>query len=168
MGWWVGPERYGDAILTSVLLLGMLLRHWNVTAVYSLSAVGRDRRISLTTLFEGISTVAVTIILVLRFGLLGTAIGSIPGVVLVGLPVNLTAQARGVCVSTLRLVGDHWLWLWRFSLIRTPAIPMSDRWTPDSSPALVLSTLVAAFAYGALMLPFAFRDPLCLRQTAVT
>ena len=160
VGWWVGSEQYGGSVLTAVLLGSMLLRHWNVTAVYSLFAFGRDRRISLTTLFEGIVTVTITIVLVYRWGLLGAAVGSIAGVILIALPANLTAQARELEISTLRLVGDLWPWFWRFAIVSGLAILVSDVWTPSSIPTLVLTTLVAAGTYGALMLPLALRDPL--------
>jgi O-antigen/teichoic acid export membrane protein len=36
VAWWVGESRFGGMGLTALLLAGMLLRHVNVTAVYSL------------------------------------------------------------------------------------------------------------------------------------
>ena len=162
VGWWVGSEQYGGAVLTAVLLGGMLLRHWNVTAIYSLFAFGRDRRISVTTLAEGLVTVTLTIIFVKQWGLLGAALGSVTGVILIGLPANLSAQARELGLSTFRLVGDLWPWLWRFGIVSALAVLVSDVWIPNSIPMLVLTTLVAAGAYGALMLPLALRDPLGL------
>ena len=86
--------------------------------------------------------------------------GSIAGVILIALPFNLTAQARELEISTLRLVGDLWPWFWRFAIVSGLAILVSDTWTPNSIPTLVISTLVAASIYGALMLPLALRDPL--------
>ena len=160
VSWWVGRDQYGGAVLTAVLLAAMLLRHWNVTAVYSLFAFGRDRRIAVTTLAEGIVTVTLTVIFVLRWGLLGAAIGSTAGVILVALPANMTAQARELGISTLRLVGNIWPWFWRFGVVATLAVLVSDSWIPTTVPALVAATLLASGAYGALMLPLALRDPL--------
>ena len=76
------------------------------------------------------------------------------------LPANLTAQARELEISTLRLVGDLWPWFLRFAIVSGLAILVSDVWTPNSIPTLILTTLVAAGTYGALMLPLALRDPL--------
>jgi O-antigen/teichoic acid export membrane protein len=57
VGWWVGAEQFGGFDLTVVLLAAMVLRHWYSAVVRALFAFGQDRRISLTTLFDGLLTV---------------------------------------------------------------------------------------------------------------
>ncbi len=160
VNWWVGPEQYGGFGLTAVLAGGMLLRHWNVTAVYSLFSFGHDRRISLTTLADGAVTVTASIVLVTQLGLIGAAIGAAVGAVFVGLPANLAALARDMGVSTGRLMVGLWPWAWRFALIVLPAAVMPTVWTPDSLATLVLATLVTGLVYAGLMFPIALRDPL--------
>ena len=63
VAWWVGAEQYGGFWLTLALVAGMLLRHWNMTLVYSLFALGHDQRISLAALVDGAVTVAASILL---------------------------------------------------------------------------------------------------------
>jgi O-antigen/teichoic acid export membrane protein len=138
----------------------MLLRHWNLTAVYSLFAFGQDRRISLTTLADGVITVTASIILVMRWGLIGAAVGPILGVTLVALPANLSGLARELRTPVSHLIVCHWPWLWRFLLLAALAATSALVWVPRSLPALVAITLASLAAYGALMFPFALRDPL--------
>lgn len=158
--WWVGSEQYGGFALTAVLLLAMLLRHWNVTAIYSLFSFGRDRRISLTTLSDGLVTVGLSILLVHFFGLLGVALGSVAGVVTVGLPANLRGLASEMKTSVARLVADLWPWLWRFGLLVTGAVTLGRTWVPDQPTELVAATLLTGCLYAALMFPLLLADPL--------
>ncbi len=160
--WWVGADQYGGELLTILLLTGMLLRHWNVTAVYSLFAFGRDRHISLTTLFDGAVTVGFSIFLISRYGLIGAAIGATLGAVFISLPANLTALAKELGVSLAGLITSLWPWVWRFALLVVVAVAAAQTWVPKTLPTLVLATLAAGTAYTALMLPVALRDPLGL------
>lgn len=160
VAWWVGPEQYGGFLLTAVLLAAMLLRHWNVTAIYSLFSFGRDRRISLTTLVDGLVTVSLSVLLVLRFGLVGAALGSVLGVVLVGLPANLTGLASEMKTSVASLLLSLWPWLWRFALLGTLAVAVQQVWSPRGFASLVATTLTAGAVYAALMYPLVLEDPL--------
>ena len=49
VSWWVGPDRFAGSGLTALLVFGMLLRHWNVSAVYTLFCFGHERRLAITT-----------------------------------------------------------------------------------------------------------------------
>ncbi len=158
--WWVGEDLFGGFALTAVLAAAMLVRHWNVTAIYSLFSFGHDRRISLTTLADGIVTVAASVALVARFGLIGAAIGSLVGAIAIGLPANLAGLARDMGVPARRLVAGLWPWCWRFALVAAPATWLSQVWVPRTLPALVLTTLGAGGIYAAVMLPLALHEPL--------
>ena len=54
--WWVGAGQYAGLSLTVLLLLVMLLRHWNTTTSYTLFAFGRERRVAVTALMDGVVT----------------------------------------------------------------------------------------------------------------
>ena len=158
--WWVGNAQYGGLALTVALIFGMLLRHWNMTTVYSLFALGHDKRISLTTLAQGAVTVAAGIVLTYRYGLVGAAMSTVVGVVLVGLPANLVALARETSVRASRLLLDVAPWAWRFALVATTAGALGLIWVPRTLPLLVAATLLAGVAYGAIMWRLALREPL--------
>jgi O-antigen/teichoic acid export membrane protein len=158
--WWVGPAQYGGAGLTALLLAGMLLRHWNMTAVYSLFAFGYDRRISLTTLADGVLTVAASLVLVGRFGLRGAALGSLAGVLVIALPANLIGLRRATEVPLRDLLGRLLPWLWRFALVAASAALLALVWTPRGVPQLLAAGSGVGLVYVMLMAPLALRDPL--------
>ena len=77
--WWVGATLFVSVGFTALLLAAMILRHFNHTVVYTIFCFGYERRISVTTLADGVVTVAASIILTMRFGIVGLPIASILG-----------------------------------------------------------------------------------------
>ena len=160
VAWWVGSMQYGGFWLTVALVGGMLLRHWNTTAIYSLFALGHDKRISITTLVDGTVTVIASMLLTRPYGLLGAALGTIVGVVLVGLPANLALLAKETETSASRLAIELWPWGWRFALAAASVLVVSRAWVPRTLPALVAATLLCGAGYLGLMWPLAQQEPL--------
>ena len=160
VAWWVGSTQYGGFWLTLALVGGMLLRHWNTTAIYSLFALGHDKRISITTLVDGIVTVTASVLLTRAYGILGAALGSILGVVLVGLPANLTLLARESTASVGEMMLGLWPWGWRFGLAAATALAVSQAWVPKTLPALVAAALLCGAGYIGLIWPLALQEPL--------
>ncbi|MBI2614394.1 MAG: oligosaccharide flippase family protein [Gemmatimonadetes bacterium] len=160
VAWWVGSAQYGGFWLTLALVAGMLLRHWNMTAIYSLFALGHDKRISITTLVDGAVTVVASVLLTRAYGLLGAALGTIVGVVVVGLPANLTLLAQETAASVSRMVMALWPWAWRFALAAATVLAVSRAWVPRTLPALVAATLLGGAGYLGLMWPLALQEPL--------
>jgi O-antigen/teichoic acid export membrane protein len=113
--WWVGPEQFGGIALTLVLLAAMLLRHFNTTNVYALFCFGHERRIALTGLADGVTTLAISALLVKTFGLIGAPLGAIAGLMIVSAPLNLGALARETGVPRGRIISALGPWLWRFA-----------------------------------------------------
>lgn len=157
--WWVGADRFGGLALTAVLLGGMLLRHWSTTATYALFALGRERRIALTILADGLLTVSAQIVLARHLGPIGVAAGTMIGVGLISLPLNLAALGRetGGVRTQLAAVAP---WAWRFALGAAVALGVALRWAPAAVPGLVIATLAAGVPYTALVLPMALRGAL--------
>jgi O-antigen/teichoic acid export membrane protein len=158
--WWVGSGQYGGLALTVVLVAMMLLRHWNTTAIYAIFAFGHQRRLSITTLFDGVLTVVAAIALIPRLGVIGAPLASIIGVAVVSLPANLTALARDTGETALRLTGRLRHWFWRFLVAMGVAWAVSPLVAPGKLFALVAATLGVGGLYAAMMIPLALRDPL--------
>jgi O-antigen/teichoic acid export membrane protein len=111
--WWVGPQQFGGMRLTMLLALVMLLRHWSTTMVYTLFAFGRERRIAITSVTDGLVTTCGALILVRLIGIHGAPLASLIGVCAVSIPLNLRALTRDLSLG----VGDvfaWWPWGWRF------------------------------------------------------
>jgi O-antigen/teichoic acid export membrane protein len=157
---WMPTNPYGGDFLTLLLLSLMLVRHWNFAVLYTLFALGGERRIALTTLADGIVTVIASVILVANIGVIGAPIGSMIGVVLVSLPANLRGVARASGLSPLAWMTPLWGWTWRFVLLGVGAFLASRLAIPATIPALVATTVTVGAIVAGVMAPVALRAPL--------
>jgi O-antigen/teichoic acid export membrane protein len=160
VGRWVGAGQFGGFWLTALILLSMLLRHWNLTVGYALFSFGRERRICVTGLVDGLVSVAAMFFLVRRFGLVGAPLGTIAGACLIGLPGNLWALARESHLSVAGLIDPLLPWLARFAALTTGIIVIARVWVPNTLLLIGLTTGVVALVYVVVMFPLTLRDPL--------
>ena len=160
VNWWVGAGQYGGLLLSALLLLTMLLRHWNTTAVYAIFCFGYERRISVTTLLDGLVTVGGAILFVRLFGVVGAPMGALLGVCVVSLPGNLSALARENGVRPIALIKTLWPWFYRFVLLAAGALVVARVFAPQTFPTIGLTALLSGGTYCLVMLPLVFREPL--------
>jgi len=160
VAWWVGAGQFHGIALTAILLLSMLLRHWNTTLAYGLFVFGRERRLAVAMLGDGIVTVSLSIWLVSRVGLIGAPIASVAGVLLVSLPANLTALAAETGTSAGRLASSLGPWLWRFAALVAAAGLSTLWWTPATLLAMMTTAAVVVIVYVAVMVPGLLPTPL--------
>ena len=160
VNWWVGAGQYGGLLLSALLLLVMLLRHWNTTVVYAIFCFGYERRISATTLLDGVVTVGAAFLFVRLFGLVGAPVGSLLGVCAVSLPGNLPALARENGVGPITILKTLWPWFYRFVLLAAAALLVAKVFVPQNVLAIAATALLSAGVYGVVMLPLVFREPL--------
>jgi O-antigen/teichoic acid export membrane protein len=145
--WWVGAGQFGGLGLTTLLLAAMLIRHFNTTNVYALFSFGLERRVALTGLADGIVTIALSLGLVQLFGVAGAAAGGIVGVLLVSVPLNLSALSRETAVAPGRLVATLGPWLWRFLLVAAVVGLSGGLARTSSFPALAAIGTAAGLLY---------------------
>jgi O-antigen/teichoic acid export membrane protein len=159
--WWVTGKQYGGMLLTVVILLNILMRHWASTSGYSVFCLGYQRRISLTNLSDGLVTASACLGLILLLGPVGAPAGSIVGACLVSLPWNLWIVARDTGVSVRRLVtamlGG---WFWRFVLVATGVAWIAARWSPSNLLEAAAAAICITAVYGLIMVPNMLRSPL--------
>jgi O-antigen/teichoic acid export membrane protein len=152
VSWWLGERQFGGQLLTAALVASMLLRHWNNTSVYTIFALGYERRISITTLADGIVSLSAGAVLVWWLGPIGAPLGSMLGVSLVSLPGNLSALARELQVSTFRVASSIGSWFWRFVIVAALAGVLGLRWRANL-PYVVVTACVTGVLYAGVMLP---------------
>ncbi|MDQ6666471.1 MAG: oligosaccharide flippase family protein [Acidobacteriota bacterium] len=158
--WWVGANQYSGFTLSALLLLAMLLRHWNNPLVYAIFCFGGERRIALTGLCDGIVTLGTSILFVWLFGAIGAPLGSILGVLLVSLPANLLGLARGSGHRVAELMRAPGPWFWRFAML-APGIALITRyWVPSTFISLAAAVMLIGSVYAAVMIPAALKNPL--------
>jgi O-antigen/teichoic acid export membrane protein len=162
VGWWVGANQFGGLRLTFLLVVCMLLRHWNTTSVYAIFCFGYERRISLTTLLDGLVTVSGMLVLVRLFGPIGAPLGSVLGVALVSLPGNLSALRRETGTGMAPLLRPLWPWLWRLLILGTGSFTVAAVWAPRTPVGLAATTAAIGLAYVAVMAPLARLQPLSM------
>ncbi len=130
VSWWVGPDRFAGPALTGLLVLGMLLRHWNVAAVYTLFCFGHERRLAITTAVDGLVGLVAMLLLVPWLGMHGAALGSLIGTAGISLPGNLRALAREEGVSLAAAIRPLRPWFGRFVLVSATVL-FAIAWWPD-------------------------------------
>jgi O-antigen/teichoic acid export membrane protein len=158
--WWVGQGQYGGVALTVLLLVGMLIRHLNTTAIYALFCFGNERRLAVTAIAEGVGSAVITMILVPMFGLYGAALGPTLGTCLIGLPNNLRALAREEGTSATSLLAPLAPWLARLSVLLAGVSAFLSAVRVAGLAGLVTTSAVVAIAYLAIMLPVLRTPPL--------
>jgi O-antigen/teichoic acid export membrane protein len=151
---------FGGLTLTSLLVCAMLLRHLNGTTTAALICFGEERRISLTTLTDGVVTVASCILAIHFWGLSGAAIGSLIGVCFVSLPLNLKGLAREAGVSPFAIPRSLIPWLWRFGLGVLAGQFVRVSGIMGTVPGFIAGCATVGLIYGLLVLPLFFQDPL--------
>lgn len=160
VSWWVSPRQYAGPAVTACLLAGMLLRHWNTTAVYTIFCLGYERRIAVTTLIDGIVTVGAAVLLVRVLGPVGAVLGSVAGVCLVSLPANFAALIAGTGSSVAGVLVPLAPWFARFAGLAAGAAVLARAWPAAAPIPIAVAGVLAVAVYAAVMLPVALRAPL--------
>jgi O-antigen/teichoic acid export membrane protein len=158
--WWVGADQYGGALLTGLFAAAMLARHWNTALVYSLFSFGFERRISLTTIADGVVSFGLALVLARTIGVIGVPVGFIAGAVLVSIPAHVIALARATGVSPAHFALSLSPWATRLALLVPVAAAVNLLLHPDGVIVIGLAAIGVGGAYAALMIPIAVRPPL--------
>jgi O-antigen/teichoic acid export membrane protein len=149
--WWVGPEQFGGVRLTLLLALVMLLRHWSTTMVYTLFAFGRERRIAMTSIADGLLTAGGALVLVHAIGVEGAPVASLIGVSAVSIPLHLRALTKDLSIG----LGDVFAWrewAWRFLVAAGASLALGLAVSDASFVQAALAAVLATSAY--LLLTF--------------
>ena len=160
VSWWVGPSRFGGGGLTAILLLTMLVRHVNVTFVYTLFCFGHERRLALTPVADGLVGLILMVLLVPVLGLYGAALGSLASLVLISLPANVIALVREAGSSPRAYLAPMLPWLFRFLAVMSGVAICVYFWIPAGPWRFVPLAIVVGALYIVVMLPVMSTPPL--------
>jgi len=161
VGWWVGPAFYSGAALTVLFAICMLLRHLNITAIYTLFAFGHERLLAKTSLLDGVLSTLLSIGLAWwMHSVVGVVLGSIVSTSCVLVFCNGRVLAHELKVSLPMLAAPMKGWLWRMMLAMCGSHLLAIGLTATGFWTAVLTAGVAAFGYIALMYPVAMRSAL--------
>jgi O-antigen/teichoic acid export membrane protein len=160
VAWWVGPAQYGGYALTALAAVHLVVRHLNVTFIYGLFCFGRERRISITNLVDGLVTIAAALVLLPLAGPSGAVLGSLGAVMVVSLPSNLAALARETATTPVEWLRKLLPWLSRFVALAAASALVPVVWSPAGIVSLVLSGLAVTAVYALVMMQGLSNGPL--------
>jgi O-antigen/teichoic acid export membrane protein len=158
--WWVGEERFAGMGITAILLAGMLARHLNATATYTLFCFGNERRLALTSIADGVVGTLAMLILTPTFGLYGAAIGSCLGTCTISLPSNFRALAREAGTSPQSFLTPLLPWFLRVAAVLAAVIAVTSMWTARGLVVFAILAAVVSMLYIVIMLPVLNAPPL--------
>jgi O-antigen/teichoic acid export membrane protein len=157
---WVGIERYGGLDLTALLVVTMILRHWQYTLQYTLFCLGYERALALMGIADGLFILGTTSIGIHLLGMIGIPLGIIAASLLLGLPFCLIIITHESQQSLTRVLGWIVGWLVRFGCLFLMTVLIGILgWNSELLPTILFSLLVVG-GYSALMYPLLRRDPL--------
>jgi hypothetical protein len=159
--WWVTRRQYGGVLLTVLILVSMVIRHWTTTTGYAVFCFGYQRRSSLTSLADGLVTAGACLACTSLWGVAGAPAGSIIGACLISLPLNLYRIANDTDSSALALTRSMLGgWFWRFTLLAGGAAWAASRWSPRSLAEACAAVAGIGAIYSLVMLPNLMHGPL--------
>ena len=158
--WWVGESRFGGIGLTALLLTGMLARHVNVTAIYTLFCFGNERRLALTSIADGLVALGAMVVLVPMIGLYGAALGPLIGTCAVSLPNNFAALGRELGASPIEFLRPLRPWLMRFPAVVAVVVLIAWAWDAHGLWRFAPLAAMVGLAYALAMVPAVRTPPL--------
>lgn len=158
--WWVGSKQYAGFIVTALILLNMLLRHWTLTVGYTAFCFGHEKRLAICAFLDGLVTASTMLLLIKHFGYIGVVAGSIAGVCLTTLPANMVIVSRELQLSVYHMFAPFWPWCWRCALVVAGCAVWARTWTPVSPLQMVVVGAVIVVVYCAVLLRPILASPL--------
>ena len=158
--WWVGPRLFGGWTMTIILVLTMVVRHFNFTFSTTVFSLGRERGAALLRLAEGALVTGLSLALVRPLGPMAVVLAMAVGAITIGLPGNLWIVSRELKVPVLRLLGRHSSWGLKFAALSVCLVFLGQYWQPSTLLGILLAGALASGGYFALMLTELWRDPL--------
>jgi O-antigen/teichoic acid export membrane protein len=157
---WLGARFFGGMELTVVLLLTFLLRQTDYTLAITLFAFGHEKMLSIKSLIDGAVSVAIAVLLVGHWGLVGVAFGFLCGAALVSIPTDVFWLTRTLEVSVGQLSRPYLPYLWRFAVVGAVGLAVRNWFGAPNLLHVVVTTSVTGLVYLLLVIPYVWTTPL--------
>jgi O-antigen/teichoic acid export membrane protein len=158
--WWLGAHLFGGMQLTVILLLTFILRQADYTLAITLFAFGHEKLISIRGLIDGAVSVAIAILLVGHWGMVGVAFGFFCGAALVSIPTDVYLLTRTLDVSLGELSRPYLSYLWRFAIAGCVALVVRNWFGGPDLLHIAMTTSIVGVVYLLLVLPYVWSTPL--------
>lgn len=163
---WVGP-RFTDSILVAqILIVVVAIRVGNATATTILKGAGQHRLLSYANAGAALANVALSLLWIRRYGLVGQAMGTLVPVAFTAIFILWPAACRRVGVSMLdSFTQAVWPTLWPLVVMAAVVIPVRNA-LPPRLYAVALAGALGTLVYAVTFLAFAVKSD--ERRTYVT
>ncbi len=147
---WVGPDFRDSVLVLQLLVVSVILRVGNATAITLLRGAGHHRLVALTTAGAAVANLALSIALVGPLGYAGVALGTIVPIAVIGMLILFPLACRRVDLP-LRSAAARVAWpsLWPGVVVATGLYAVRDA-VAQSAWAIALAMAGGAVAYAIL------------------
>jgi O-antigen/teichoic acid export membrane protein len=154
---WVGPRFTDSIIVTQVLMCVVAIRVGNATAATVLKGAGQHRLLAFANASAALSNVALSLLLIQRFGLVGQAFGTLVPVAFFSVAILWPAACRRVGIDTLEAFRVAvWPTVWPVAVMALVVIPLRDA-LPPRLYTVALAGAAGTLAYAVTFLAFAVK-----------
>jgi O-antigen/teichoic acid export membrane protein len=154
---WVGPRFESSVLVTQILIAVVAIRVGNSTATTVLKGAGRHRLLSFANAGAALVNVALSLLWIRQYGLVGQAMGTFVPVAFTSIFILWPAACQrvgiGVVEATLKAV---WPTVWPLAVVAAVVVPLRDA-LPPRLIAVAFAGAVGALAYVATFLAFAVK-----------
>jgi O-antigen/teichoic acid export membrane protein len=152
---WVGPNFVESIAVTQILTIVVAVRVGNATATTVLKGAGRHRLLALSNAGAAVANLALSLLLIRPYGLVGQAVGTLIPVVTVAVVVLWPAACRRVGLSlTQAFHAAVWPTLWPLAVMAAVVLAFRSSMTPHLWSVAAVSA-AGGIGYLATFLAFA-------------
>jgi O-antigen/teichoic acid export membrane protein len=154
---WVGPKFVESIVVTQILICVIAVRVGNATATTVLKGAGEHRLLAYTNAGAALANVALSLLWIRPFGLVGQAYGTLIPVGLASVAILWPAACRRVGISkTEGFRRAVWPTLWPVAFMALVVIPLRNA-VPAQLVSVALTGAAGAICYVVVFLAFAVK-----------
>jgi len=154
---WVGPRFEESIVVAQILIVVVAIRVGSATATIVLKGAGEHRLLAFTNAGAAVANVALSLLWIRRFGLIGQAMGTLVPVALTSLLILWPAACRRVGIGTgAAFRYAVWPTIWPLAAMGIVLIPLRDA-LPARLFAVGLAGACGAATYTIAFLAFAVK-----------
>jgi len=154
---WVGPRFESSIIVAQILVVVVAIRVGNATATTVLKGAGRHRLLSFANAGAALANVALSLLWIRHYGLVGQAMGTFVPVAFTSIFILWPAACRRVGVGVTRAtLTAVWPTVWPLVVMAAVVVPLRAA-LPSRLIGVALAGAAGSLAYFATFLAFAVK-----------
>jgi O-antigen/teichoic acid export membrane protein len=149
---WVGPDFLPSVQVIHILAAVVIFRVGNASATTLLKGAGHHRLLAYSNVAIAIANIALSVVLVRTYGVVGVALGTLIPLSVVSMLVLFPAACRRAGVSIAHALSEAvWPAVWPASLMAAFLL-VSSRFAGNSPVSIAIQSMAAGVLYAAIFL----------------